>query len=632
MHQTIETLFKAATEAQARERYKDAFRLYRKLFEICADHPEANYHMGDLSVAVCKPEQSLVFYEAALRQRPETLLFWISYIGALSQLGMINKAKGMLIEAERLGLDDPSLFTLKKLLVETTRAMNNKSSILDETSLSNALASADKMAKGGQIRQALKIYCDILEKHPGNNRARANYQKLAPAELNRMSMIPREPPERIVKTIQTLLQEGQFHGLLKHAARLVHDYPASVALNTAEGSARRALLQHEQAISCFRKVLDVKPKSASTHFNIGVCHMEMQNPEAAEESFKTALHLDETLTETYRHWVMMRKIAPNDEILSSMKRLYKNEALSIDQRCSLCFALAKAHEDLKDHDRSFRYLSEGNALRKRSLNYDLSQDQELFEAIYDWDNKCEAASLQPVGKNPDFTPVFILGMPRSGTSLVEQILSCHSKVGAAGEFPYISNFSNAILQSKVCPSEADMNAFREKYIAGVKRIAGGNAFITDKFPLNFKYLNIIFTLFPTARIVNVNRDPKAICWSNFKQYFSGSGLGYTYDISDTVAYYTMYRKLMGYWYEKFGNRVYNLDYELLVSNQEDESRKLAHYVGLEWEDAMLAPQENKRIVQTASLHQVRQAVYKGSSNQWKAYERHLQDHFSSLAE
>nr|WP_321980721.1 sulfotransferase [uncultured Cohaesibacter sp.] len=632
MQQTIEKLLESATKAQNAEQFNVAHKFYRDLFKLGADHPEANYCAGELAVAIGKPEDSLAFYETALRQKPKTLIYWISYIGALSQLGMINRAKQMLAEAKTIGLDENALFTLQKLLVETVKALKTKTNILDEISLSKALASAERMAQKGEAKKAIRVYKDILEKHPNNKRALTNYQKLAPAEMSRAAMIPREPPEHLIEHIQAWLKDSHLHALLKLTSTLTRDYPASIALNTAEGAARRGLLQYEQAIECFRKVLAVKPDSANTHFNIGVCHMEMQDREAAEECFKTAVDYEETLTEIYRHWAVIRKFTPEDEILFRMESLYKNKDLTAGQRCSLCFALAKAYEDLQDYDQSFSYLSEGNALRRRALNYEISQDQELFRQIYALDQRQDAEQLKQIREAPDFMPVFILGMPRSGTSLVEQILACHSEVGAAGEFPYISNFSNSIIESQPELSKVEFGAFVEKYETGVRRLTNNEAFITDKFPLNFKYLNIIFLLFPHAKIIYVSRDPKAICWSNFKQYFSGTGLGYTYDMADTVTYYNMHRKLMDFWFEKFGNRIYRLDYEQLVVNQEEESRKLAEYVGLEWQDAMLSPQKNKRIVQTASLHQVQKAVYKGSSEQWKKFEPHLKDYFSRIEE
>nr|WP_321461494.1 sulfotransferase [uncultured Cohaesibacter sp.] len=630
MQQKIDKLFETAANAQSKEKYKVAFNLYRGLFELSADHPEANFKMGDLAVAIGKPEQALAFFEAALRRTPTNLLFWISYIGALSQLGMIGRAKQMLTEAETLGLDETSIFTLKKLLVETTRALKCKTNILESTSLSQATKSAARMVKEGKNKQAISIYIDILEKFPQNRQALSGLEKLAPMDVNRSAMIPREPPKETVEKVQKLLQDGKFHSLIKLNAQLLHDYPDSISINTAEGTARRALLQYDLALESFNKVLKVNPESANTYFNIGVCYLELHDIEAAEKNFKAAIKIDENLPEVYRHWVYMKKMTHQDEIFSKMEKIYKESELSINQRSNLCFALAKAYEDTKNFEESFQYLSEGNALRKEYLKYDISQDEELFEKIYEWNGLVETEKLQLANQTIGFAPIFILGMPRSGTSLVEQILSSHSMVGAAGEFPYISNFSNSVIHDIVQPSRSAFEEFAKTYETGARRITNNEHYITDKFPLNFKYINIIFTLFPNAKIINTNRDARAVCWSNFKQYFANDGLGYTYNIEDTVAYYKMYKKLMQFWYEKFGNRIYNLNYDRLVSNQEEETRKLADYVGLDWQDAMLAPHKNKRIVKTASINQVRKAVYKGSSDKWRAFAPFLETYFSKL--
>jgi len=161
-------------------------------------------------------------------------------------------------------------------------------------------------------------------------------------------------------------------------------------------------------------------------------------------------------------------------------------------------------------------------------------------------------------------------------------------------------------------------------------MADGQAFITDKMPQNFRFIALICAAFPEAKIVHVQRSAQATCWSNFKHYFVSKGLGYSYNLRDTVKYYSLYTDLMRFWHKTYGSRIYNLDYDKLTENQEQETRCLIEHLGLYWDEACLAPQNNKRYVRTASQQQVRKKVYKGSSQAWRKYEPFLDGVFDEL--
>jgi hypothetical protein len=175
-----------------------------------------------------------------------------------------------------------------------------------------------------------------------------------------------------------------------------------------------------------------------------------------------------------------------------------------------------------------------------------------------------------------------------------------------------------------------VSAFRERYLAELAKRADGQAFVTDKMPQNFRYIALICAAFPEAKIIHVLRNTEATCWSNFKHYFASKGLGYSYNLEDTVAYYGLYKHLMHFWSQSYSDRIYHLDYDKLTENQEPETRRLIENLGLNWEDECLAPQNNKRSVRTSSQHQVRQKVYKGSSQAWRKYEPFLDGVFDGL--
>ncbi|MEK9877261.1 MAG: sulfotransferase, partial [Betaproteobacteria bacterium] len=177
-----------------------------------------------------------------------------------------------------------------------------------------------------------------------------------------------------------------------------------------------------------------------------------------------------------------------------------------------------------------------------------------------------------------------------------------------------------------------LKTFRDQYLSSLARCSKGGAMVIDKMPHNFRYLGLINAALPEAKIIHVKRDPAAVCWGNYTKYFAKNSLAYCYSLSDILHYHRLYEGLMQFWHQALPGRIYDLDYERLTENQEEEIRKLISSLGLDWDDACLSPQDNKRGVATASSIQVRQKIYKGSSERWKRYQPYLNgalDHFHS---
>ena len=262
-------------------------------------------------------------------------------------------------------------------------------------------------------------------------------------------------------------------------------------------------------------------------------------------------------------------------------------------------------------------------LRKNLLNYDINQDVKLFKKFKASYVKIEKNSIEIDALTHNPIPIFIVGMPRSGTTLVEQIISSHTKVTGAGELPFVAQFGASIATDSSTIDTNSLHQFREKYFIEFQSIANGNLIVTDKMPQNFQYLGLLSATFPEAKIIHVKRNPAAVCWANYKQYFASKNIKYCYALDDIIKYYELYKNLMGFWKQKLQNRIYDVDYELLTVNQEDETRKLINHIGLEWEKKCLSPQDNDRSVATASNMQVRQKVYLSSSKKWRKYKPFL---------
>ena len=221
-------------------------------------------------------------------------------------------------------------------------------------------------------------------------------------------------------------------------------------------------------------------------------------------------------------------------------------------------------------------------------------------------------------------------MPRSGTTLVEQIISSHSKITGLGELPFVSQFGFSIVKGLSEYSKDSISKFRDNYLEKLRHLANGNLHISDKMPQNFLYIDLIVASFPEAKILHVKRNPAAVCWANYKQWFRSKDLGYSYSIDDIIEYHRLYEDLMKFWNKHFKNIIYEVDYEALTINYEDEIKKLIKYLGLDWEEACLSPEENDRNVSTASNIQIRNKIFKGSSQKWKKYKPFLKGALDSL--
>lgn len=410
-------------------------------------------------------------------------------------------------------------------------------------------------------------------------------------------------------------------------------YRSAIALNPEHaeahvnmGNALREQERLDEAEAAYRQAIALRPGYPKAHHNLGTVLVEMGRPEDAASAYRTAIAGDPGLAGGYRNLGLLTRYSGDDPRIPRMEQLYRQRQLPESDHIHVCFALGKACEDLDRIDDAFAYYAEGNRLRKRQLGYSLDRDRPLFAAIQR--AFPQAMRPPPPSANPgEPRPIFIVGMPRSGTTLVEQILSSHSQVFGAGELEAM----NLALRAEFIPDgqgrfnhDAEAIArIRRSYRTALARVAPDTPVMTDKMPSNFRWIGFMLEAFPEARVVNLVRDPVAVCWSIYKHYFPFTGLGFAYDLADLAGYYGLYRELMAFWRERFPDRIYDLDYELLTESQEPQTRALLEYCGLDWEEGCLDFHRNTRVIRTASSLQVRKGLYKGSSEAWKKFERHL---------
>ncbi|MDB4244181.1 tetratricopeptide repeat protein [bacterium] len=395
------------------------------------------------------------------------------------------------------------------------------------------------------------------------------------------------------------------------------------------GNILQELGKVQEAIGAYNKAVILKPNFADAYNNLGNALKAQGKRATAIEAFNKAISIKPDYAEAHRNLSTVKKYTTQDKQFRQVQELFKRDDLSADSRCQLSFALAKMYEDIGSLDQAFSHLCKGNLLRTNLLKYSINQDKELFTKLEN--AQPYLAKISPKIKKSAITPtpIFILGMPRSGTTLIQQIISSHSDVHGAGELSFISQFGGYLALDTATINTAAILQFRERYLLELSKQSNGEPFVTDKMPQNFCFIPLICAAFPEAKIIHVKRSAAAICWSNYKNFFS-KGLGYSYSLQDVVHYYRLYANLVDLWQSKYGNRIYHLHYEHLITAQENETNRLIEYLELPWEEACLFPHRNKGSVRTTSHQQVRQKVYSGSSEDWRKYEPFLNGAFDSL--
>ena len=392
------------------------------------------------------------------------------------------------------------------------------------------------------------------------------------------------------------------------------------------GSALQKINQFDEAKKQFEKVISLDPEYAQAYEDLGILCEIINLPNEALSYFEKALKVNPYLTNSYRNLSKLIKFKAKDPLISQMESLYSKRDLHPLHKINLCFSLAKAYEDLNNKDNFFKFLNEGNALRKKELNYDIIQSNNVHSTIINLFSSNQTVINKPK-KNSKIKPIFIVGMPRSGTTLVEQIISNHHKVYGAGELLTLRKVIDPILESylkdnKYTISKKDLSLARDQYIDSLSNLNVSEKIITDKMPVNFRLIGFILSAIPEAKIIHIKRDARAICWSNYKHYFT-AGNGFSFDQDDLVKFYTLYSEMMDFWHKLFPKKIYDISYEELTKNQKNETQKLLNYCELDWDNNCLNFHKNTRGVVTASSSQVRQKMYQGSSEAWKKYESNL---------
>jgi tetratricopeptide (TPR) repeat protein len=394
------------------------------------------------------------------------------------------------------------------------------------------------------------------------------------------------------------------------------------------------------ALKHYRRALALKPDLADAYNNMGNVLKELGELDEAEQAYLEALRLDANFTGIYVNLADSKKFTPGDPHLAAMEALAaKTEGLSKTDRMQLDFALGKAYADVKDYGRSFEHLLAGNAAKRATISYDEKAAMALFDQI-EAAFTAELIAQKSGGGDPSSMPIFVIGMPRSGTTLVEQIIASHPLVHGAGE---LKTFNDVVLtvhgpDGKTIPypdfvpalATAPFEQIGSRYLALVRELVARSdrekkeaQYITDKMPSNYYFAGLIHLALPNATIIHTMRDPVDTCVSCFSKLFAGEQ-NHTYDLGELGRYYKRYQQLMGHWRRVLPQgRIFDVRYEDVVADVEGAARRIIAHCGLPWDEGCLAFHETKRPIRTASATQVRQPIYKSAVGRWRVYDQNL---------
>jgi len=395
----------------------------------------------------------------------------------------------------------------------------------------------------------------------------------------------------------------------------------------------------DEAKAVFLTVLDIENNYIPAIYSLANIYKSEGNLEEAKDLYQKIILINTEYTQAHFSYASIHKYPSlADPHIDVMEKHFQKSNLHHEQKTQISFALAKAHEDCNNFERAFFFLEYGNKLRFDQFNYDINSDKLFIESIIKSFNKNTLSRIEQ-SKNNTIKPIFIVGMPRSGTSLVEKIISTHNNVFGAGELEqffrlgtstFLSESTNYLFKDIDKTSRSTLNKVAESYIQEIDKLSNKCCRVTDKLPFNMLMIGLIKLVFPKATIIHCRRSPIDNCFAIYKKNFATDNYRFGYNLTALGQFHKLYQNLMDHWHDTFPNSIYDIEYESLVENPEKEIKALISACDLRWQEDCLTFEKSKSVVKTASAYQVRQPIYKSSVELWKNFEPYLGELINAL--
>ena len=590
---------------------EEAERHLREVTDLHPDFPLAHRELGNALLGLGRGPEAIECFERVAELTPDNSTAHFDLAIALSKLGRTEEADAAMEQS----------FALQPERREMLTAVGHQ--------------------RAGRVAEAEKIYRSILSRDPRNVSAMRLLGGIA-TEMERYRMavkllrnaVTLEPEffGAWVDLARAYLEWGKFeegHETLERAIRLEPElaYPRMMLGNLLSKAGR-----YEEAVATFHIALEKQPDHGGSMAGLGHALKTIGRQDSAIGTYRECIRKYPAFGEAYWSLANLKTYRFDDAEVAAMEQHVDNERLVDETRVNLNYALGKAYDDRQEFDRAFSFYEHGASLRRLHESYDPVQTEVIHDRIIDVFTSEFLAGHAGSG-DPDDAPIFIVGLPRSGSTLIEQILASHSEVEGTYELPDLPRVIRSInlqqLHGANYPealshhADDELRALGRQYLESTQRHRSGLPHFTDKMPNNFASIGLLALILPNAKIVNARRHPLDSCMGSFKQLFF-KGQAFTYDLVELGEYYLEYQRMLDHWHTVLPGRVLDVRYEDMVADQEGQTRRLIEHCGLPWQDGCLRFYETDRAVITASSEQVRQPIYSGSIHSWRSFEAHLE--------
>ena len=598
-------------QAQARQnQWRRAVEILRHLTALQPKWPEAAMHFG-LALRQCGlGDQALAALKRAVFLKPELPMAWLALADLHAAMGDARAAEAAYARQLKYSATNPKLMAIAAAMAEDNLPVAERSlkNYLKQypTDVAAIRMLAELAARLGRTLEAEQLLARCLELAPSFHFARQNYAHVL--NLNNRA-------EQVLAQAEILLAVD----------------PDSLAYLNLKAVALSKVGDYGNAIALYERVLAANPGYSKIWHSFGHSLKTAGQTERAITAYRQSIALEPHFGEAYWSLANLKTFRFTDADIDAMRRQLDSDDLGEQDRFHFDFALGKALEDRRQYEAAFGHYRDGNARRRQQLRYSAERNAEKVRQNKSLFDKEFFESRRGFG-DPSAEPIFIVGMPRAGSTLLEQILSSHSQVEGTMELPDIMGFTKELFRGRAdtrertyYPSLAGIGAgraadFGRRYLDSTRihRRATKPHFI-DKMPNNFAHIALIHMALPNARIIDARRHPMACCFSNFKQHFA-RGQAFSYSLEDMGRYYRDYVELMAHYDAVLPGRIHRVHYEDMVADTENQVRRVLAYCGLPFEESCLRFFENERPVRTASSEQVRQPIYRDGVDHWQHFE------------
>jgi len=583
----------------------NALRVLNHLKTISPNHSRAHQEEGHVYRDLDQPDAALRAYDRALKLNPALTACLKSQHSILTKLGRHRHAVYVQAQLERIDATPKELLVVIDLIAQgkLVRAENLCREFLtkNSTHVEGMRLLADIGVRLGILDDADFLLESAIEFAPDNVQVHMDY-------------------------IQVLRKRQKFTAALKEATRLLARDPSNPQFKSLYAIENMQTGNFEAALTTLNEVLDLVPGDPITLTTKGHALKTAGKTGDAITAYQDALTSQPEHGEAYYSLANLKTYAFSDHELEQMQAQEANPNLGHMDRVYLCFALAKAYEDRQAYESAFQFYERGNALKKAQSRYDADRIHDEFTAMQTVCTEELFTQLKDVG-DPRPDPIFVLGLPRAGSTLIEQILSSHSQIDGTLELPNVLSLSQQLrrrsdagypeILGKIDASE--FAEFGARYIEDTRIHRQDAPYFVDKMPNNFRHIGLIKLMLPNAKVIDARREPMSCCFSGYKQLFA-EGQEFSYNQTDIGRYYQDYLSLMAHWERVLPGFVLRIQHEDVVDDLEKQVRRLLSFCGLPFEEACLKYYETQRNVRTPSSEQVRQPIFRDSLDQWRHFE------------